>query len=51
MSPKLVIKMKADLKDLKVSGATIHFIPNDPIPGPIIKKILKEKIIELEEGK
>jgi len=47
MSPKLVIKMKTDLNDLKVSGATIHFTPNEPIPGPIIKKILKERIKEL----
>lgn len=51
MSPKLVIKMKADLKDLKVSGATIHFTPNEPMPESIIKRILKERIKEFEEGK
>lgn len=51
MRSKLVIKMKNDLKDLKVSGATIDFTPTEPIPGPIIKKILKERLKEFEEGK
>jgi uncharacterized protein YdhG (YjbR/CyaY superfamily) len=50
MSPKLVLKMKNDLKDLKISGATIHFTPNKPIPESIITRILKARLEEYTEG-
>lgn len=48
MSPELMKKMKPDLKGVKVSGATIHFTPNNPIPDEILKKIIKERIKEDE---
>jgi uncharacterized protein YdhG (YjbR/CyaY superfamily) len=40
MSPPLVKKMKDELKSYKVSGATIHFKPDDPLPEDIIRKIV-----------
>ena len=48
MSPELIKKMKPDLKGVKVSGAAIHFTPNNPIPDEILKKIIKERIKEDE---
>jgi uncharacterized protein YdhG (YjbR/CyaY superfamily) len=47
MSPQLVKKMKNDLKGLKLSGATIHFTPQEPLPKIIIQKFLKVRIIEI----
>lgn len=40
MSPPLMKKMKGELKGYKVSGATIHFKPGEPLPEDIIRKIV-----------
>jgi len=40
MSPPLVKTMKAELKGYSVSGATIHFKPDEPLPEDIIRKIV-----------
>ena len=40
MSPPLVKKMKEELKGYNVSGATIHFRPDEPLPEDIIRKIV-----------
>jgi len=49
MSPKLVKKMSGDLEDVKVSGSTLHFIPNQPLPKALIKKIVQARVKENEE--
>lgn len=46
MSPALVKRMEKELRNYKVSGATIHFKPDEPLPESLIKKIVKERIRE-----
>jgi uncharacterized protein YdhG (YjbR/CyaY superfamily) len=40
MSLKLAQNLKEDLRGFQVSGATIHFTPQEPLPKPVIQKIL-----------
>ena len=40
MSPGLVKTMKEELKDIKVSGSTLHFKPNETLPIDLIRKII-----------
>jgi len=49
MSPPLVAAMKAELKGVKVSGATIHFEPDAPLPLALIKKIVRARMQENKE--
>jgi len=48
MSPPLVKKLKDDLKGIKLSGATIHFPPGQPLPVALIEKIVKARMQENE---
>jgi hypothetical protein len=41
--------MKKDLHGLKLSGATIHFTPQEPIPKKLIQKILKARLKEISK--
>jgi uncharacterized protein YdhG (YjbR/CyaY superfamily) len=45
-SPPLVKAMKKDLQDYKVSGATIHFTPEKPLPAALVKKIVRARVKE-----
>ena len=46
-SPKLAESMKSAIaKTHKVSGATIHFSPENPLPIGLVKKILKARVRE-----
>lgn len=46
-SPKLARAMKEEItKTHKVSGATIHFSPQDPLPTGLVKKILRARVRE-----
>jgi uncharacterized protein YdhG (YjbR/CyaY superfamily) len=47
MSPPLVKAMKKDLQDYEVSGATIHFTPEKPLPTVLVKKIVSARVKEL----
>lgn len=49
MSPGLIKKMKAELKGYKVSGATIHFIPDEPLPKELIATIVMRRKKENED--
>jgi len=49
MSPPLVKTMKDELKEVRVSGATIHFLPGKPLPVALIKKIVKARVKQNEE--
>jgi len=48
MSPPLVKSMKDELKGYKVSGATIHFKPSEPLPVALITKIVLARAKENE---
>jgi uncharacterized protein YdhG (YjbR/CyaY superfamily) len=48
MSPNLLEKMKEELRGYKLSGATIHFSTEEPLPSSLIKKILKSRIMEIK---
>ena len=47
MSPPLVKAMAEELAGVKVSGATIHFTPENPLPKELIRQIAEERIKEL----
>lgn len=49
MSPGLIKKMKDELKGQKVSGATIHFNPNEPLPEELITTIVMRRKKENED--
>ena len=48
MSPPLVKKLKDELKGVKVSGATIHFTPDESLPVELIKRIVTLRMQENE---
>jgi uncharacterized protein YdhG (YjbR/CyaY superfamily) len=46
-SPKLAATMKGEItKTHKVSGATIHFTVDNPLPTALVEKIIKARISE-----
>jgi uncharacterized protein YdhG (YjbR/CyaY superfamily) len=47
MSPPLVKAMAQELKGIKVSGATIHFSPESPLPKDLIQRIVRERAKEI----
>lgn len=49
MSPSLMKAMKDDLKGIKVSGATLHFSPEEKLPIALLKKIIKARMKENEQ--
>jgi uncharacterized protein YdhG (YjbR/CyaY superfamily) len=46
MSPPLMKAMAEELKDVKVSGATIHFTSEKPLPQELVEKIVRERMQE-----
>ncbi|KAA2239442.1 DUF1801 domain-containing protein [Chitinophaga agrisoli] len=46
MSPSLVKAMKGELEKVQVSGATLHFLPDQALPTALIKKIVKARMQE-----
>ena len=48
MSTSINKKMAEDLKRVKISGTTLHFAPNQPLPVDLIKKIVLTRIQENE---
>ncbi len=49
MIPKLARARDAELKGYDVSGATIHFTPDKPLPAALVRKLVKERIAENEK--
>ncbi len=45
----LMKSMKKELELYGPKGATIHFSPDDPLPAPLVKKIVKLRMKENEE--
>ena len=49
MIPKLARARNAELKGYDVSGATIHFTPDKPLPATLVTRLVKERIAENEK--
>jgi uncharacterized protein YdhG (YjbR/CyaY superfamily) len=50
MSPGLAKAMKAEItKTHKLSGATIHFTPENPLPTSLVEKVLAARVTEQRE--
>lgn len=47
MSPALASRLKPELIGFKVSGATVHFQPDKPIPEVLVKLIVDARMEEL----
>ena len=47
MSPSLVRAMAEELKGVKVSGATIHFTTDSPLPTDLIAGIVRRRMAEI----
>lgn len=48
MSPALATEMKDEIsKTHKLSGATIHFSPDNPLPPKLVEKIVKARVKEI----
>ena len=47
MSPELAKAMKSEIRQThEVSGATIHFAPENPLPASLVQKILAARLAE-----
>jgi uncharacterized protein YdhG (YjbR/CyaY superfamily) len=51
ISKALLQSLKGDLEKFHVSGTTIHFTPEHPLPVSLVKKIVKARIRQNEERK
>jgi uncharacterized protein YdhG (YjbR/CyaY superfamily) len=50
MSPDLAKAMKAEIGQThRLSGATIHFTPDNPLPTSLVEKILAARVREQDE--
>ncbi|HTK21254.1 MAG TPA: DUF1801 domain-containing protein [Mucilaginibacter sp.] len=48
MSSKLIKQIKDELKEYKISGMTLHFSPDEPLPVDIITRIVLLRLQENE---
>jgi uncharacterized protein YdhG (YjbR/CyaY superfamily) len=48
MNPGLVKTIKEDLKNVKISGSTLHFLPDEVIPVDLIRKIILARVAQNE---
>lgn len=49
MSLPLMARLKKELEPYDISGTTIHFQPNKPLPKKLVVKILKERLKEVQK--
>lgn len=49
MSPALMTKLKEELKPYELSTGTIRFAHDEPLPGALVKKIVKARLEENEQ--
>jgi uncharacterized protein YdhG (YjbR/CyaY superfamily) len=50
MSPELASAMRAEIEQThRVSGATIHFSPERPLPASLVRRILDARVTEQSE--
>jgi len=48
VSKLLIEKLSGELEPYDVSGTTIHFSPQNPLPAALVKKIVKARIAQNE---
>lgn len=48
VSKSLLQKFEKELKPFKISGTTIHFSVDEPLPAALVKKLVKERIKQNE---
>jgi uncharacterized protein YdhG (YjbR/CyaY superfamily) len=48
MSSDLTKRLKDELKDIKVTGSTLHFVPQEPLPVNVIEKVVMTRMQENE---
>lgn len=48
MSSKLIKQIKGELKDCQISGTTLHFNPDKPLPLDIITRVVLARVQENE---
>ena len=48
MSTSINQKMADELNGIKISGTTLHFVPGQPLPTELIKKIVSTRVQENE---
>lgn len=51
MSSNVIKNLNKEIKPFKVSGTTIHFTADNPLPDALVKKIVKARMKENEQGK
>jgi uncharacterized protein YdhG (YjbR/CyaY superfamily) len=50
MSPELAEAMREEIEAThSVSGATIHFSPDNPLPAPLVRRLLEARLKEESE--
>lgn len=47
MSSSLTAALAKTLPGLKVSGATVHFTPENPLPAEFIRRVVRERMQEM----
>lgn len=48
VSKSILETFKSELEDYDISGTTIHFTPEKPLPATLIQKIIKARVKENE---
>lgn len=51
MSPSAMETLKDDLQGLKISGTSIHFVNDKPLPAALVKRIVAVRIQENDAKK
>ena len=49
MSPPLAKALESELKPY-LKGVTLHFKPDQPLPAPLVKKIVKARLKEMKQA-
>jgi uncharacterized protein YdhG (YjbR/CyaY superfamily) len=50
VNKEVLAEFKSALEDFDVSGTTIHFTPEHPLPAALVKKIVKARVAENESA-
>ena len=50
VSKAVLAEFKTELADFDISGTTIHFTGQNPLPDALVKKIVKARVVENEKN-
>jgi len=51
MSPAVIRAHAEALKAYETSKGTIRFLPDKPLPAALVRKLVKARLAELEQGR